>query len=58
MPAGSFAVEHVVKTDWAVDLGVDVVLALDDVFGGGELLGLFFWIDFGPFAGASIQCIG
>ena len=31
VPTGSFAVEHVVKTDGAVYLRVDVVLALDDV---------------------------
>jgi hypothetical protein len=58
VPAGSFTIEHVVKTDWAVDLGVDIVLASDNVFERGELLGLFFCIDFGPFAGASVQCIG
>ena len=54
VPTGSFAVEDIVKTDGAVDLRVDVVLALDDVFGGGEFLGLFFGMDFGPFAGASV----
>lgn len=52
---GSFAVDHVIEADGAVDLGVDIVLALNDVFGRSQWWGLFFHINLSPFGVGSVE---
>ena len=56
--AWCLAVDHIVETDGAVDFRIDIVLAFDDVFGGGKLWDLWFSFNFGPSSLTSVKRVG